>query len=104
MVFGNLVGGVVQDEIRVNAPGDIARVSIPSGTVMRDSQGNALSGPLNVLVAHFDNTVEEAMSAFPGGLMTNVERSNGENQDGLFYSAGLVAIEITDASGRVAAV
>jgi hypothetical protein len=100
--IGNLVGGMIQSEIRVNAPGDIARVSIPSGTIMRDAAGNALSGSLNILVAHFDNTVEEAMAAFPGGLMTNVELLNGENQDGLFYSAGLVAIEITDASGRVA--
>ncbi len=99
---GNLIEGAVQDEIRIGAPTDVARLSIPQGTVMRDSNGTPLSGPLDILVAHFDNTNDEAMAAFPGGLMTNVQLTDGSDADGLFYSAGLVAIEITDGSGRVA--
>ncbi|MBU1370559.1 MAG: hypothetical protein KJ578_04810 [Bacteroidetes bacterium] len=97
------VNGRVENPATVTTPGGRARIEIPAGIILRDAGGNALSGSINMDIVHFDNTVEEALAAFPGGLMTNVTRSDGSEEDGMFYSAGFVAIEITDGSGRQAA-
>ncbi|MBU1008699.1 MAG: hypothetical protein KKD74_01065 [Bacteroidetes bacterium] len=99
---GNVVGGSVLETVTVSTPGSKAVLTLPAGVVLRDADGNPLEGSLNVLMAHFDNTVDEAMAAFPGGAMSNVTRADGTNSDGMFFSAGFVSIEIRDAAGRQA--
>lgn len=97
------IDGRIQNPATVSTPTGRAKIEIPADIVIRDSGGNPLSGSINVDVIHFDNTDEEALAAFPGGLMPTVTRTDGTVADGMFYSAGFVAIEITDASGRQAA-
>jgi hypothetical protein len=97
------IAGRVENPATVQTPGGRARVEMPAGIVLRDAGGEPLSGSLDMTVVHFDNTVEEALASFPGGLMPTVTRSDGSTEDGMFYSAGFVAIELTDASGRQAA-
>jgi len=97
------IDGRIQDPATVSTPTGKAKIEIPADIVMRDAGGNPLSGSINVDIVHFDNTSDEALAAFPGGLMPTVTRSDGSVADGMFYSAGFLAIEITDASGRHAA-
>ncbi|MDP3462239.1 MAG: hypothetical protein Q8S18_05550 [Bacteroidales bacterium] len=100
--LGNVFNGQLEESVVVTTPGNMAELTIPAGITMKDADGIALSGPLDILLVHFDNTVDEAMSAFPGGLMTNVNLMDGSTADGMFFSAGFVAIEIRDGSGRQA--
>lgn len=97
------INGRIENPATVSTPSGKAKIEIPADIVMRDQAGNPLSGSINVDVVHFDNTNDEALAAFPGGLMPTVTRTDGSVADGMFYSAGFVAIEITDASGRHAA-
>lgn len=97
-----LPGGQVAAPATVTMPDGEASLHIPEGVVMRDAQGNTLSGNLNVTVVHFDNTDPAALAAFPGGLTPTVERLDGNTESGMFYSAGFVAIEIMDDQGRQA--
>lgn len=92
--------GTVTQSAQLVLPNDKASINIPSGILMRDNNGNPLSGDINVTVVHFDNTDPAAMQSFPGGLTPTVERANGNSESGMFYSAGFVAIEITDGQGR----
>lgn len=94
--------GVVNTPATVTLPGGAASLAIPSGIVMKDDGGTPLSGALNVTVVHFNNTSATAMQNFPGGLTPTVLLNNGSTQSGMFYSAGLAAITITDPSGRSA--
>lgn len=100
--IGNLVGGQLEEPLLITTPGGKAELTIPAGVVMKDADGALLQGNLDVLLVHFDNTVEEALAAFPGGLMTNATLLNGSSSDGMFFSAGFVAIEIKDANDRQA--
>lgn len=101
--IGTAVAGRVENPATVQTPNNRARIEIPAGIVLRDAGGTPLSGSLDMTVVHFDNTQEEALASFPGGLMPSVTRLNGSTEEGMFYSAGFVAIELTDASGRQAA-
>lgn len=101
-VATTLPGGQVTSPATVTLPDGEATIQIPEGIVMRDVQGNILSGNLNVTVVHFDNTDPNALAAFPGGLTPTVQRLDGSTESGMFYSAGFVAIEITDDQGRQA--
>ncbi len=97
---GNLESGTgtVESEIIVKTSGDEAEIIIPEGTVIKDGDGNTLSGSLDVTLVYFDNLLDGSLAAFPGGLMTRVNQ-NGQTLDGAFFSAGFVALEITDESG-----
>ncbi len=86
----------------VTVPGEGASVTIPENIIIRDAGGTPLDGNINVTIVRFDNTDPEALEAFPGGLTPTVTRLDGSTQSGTFYSAGFVAIQMTDASGNVA--
>lgn len=96
--IGDLQDGVVQEEISVKTQNGEASITIPSGTVIKDANGNTLSGSLDILLIYFSNLEDASLAAFPGGLMTSVNQ-NGGTEDGAFFSAGFLAIEITDQSG-----
>jgi hypothetical protein len=99
---GTLVGGQLEEPLLIVTPGGKAELTIPAGVLMKDADGTLLQGNLDVLLVHFDNAVEEALAAFPGGLMTNATTLDGNSTDGMFFSAGFVAIEIKDANDRQA--
>lgn len=97
-----LQGGRVIVPATVTVPGESATITLPEGMVIRDAGGNPLSGDVNVTIVRFDNTDPAALEAFPGGLTPTVTRLDGSTLSGTFFSAGFVAIEITDQNGNVA--
>jgi hypothetical protein len=105
---GRVSGAATAQNGRVSAPATIelpngrSSLHIPEGILLKDTAGNNLSGSLDVKIIHFDNISQDALSAFPGGLTPTVERTSGATESGMFYSAGFIAIEITDPNGRQA--
>ncbi|NRB63551.1 MAG: hypothetical protein HRU40_11110 [Saprospiraceae bacterium] len=80
-----------------------ASVTVRSGTISRDANGNALSGTVDIQMVHFDNRSEESLNAFPGGLEAmNVIGPNGESMDPVeFVTAGFVALDMFVGSSEV---
>jgi hypothetical protein len=95
--------GVVGQTVTVTTDDGNASVTLKEGTVLKDKDGNPLSGNVNVMITFFDNHTDESLQAFPGGL-TPMVNQNGNTERGVFYSAGFVALEITDNSGKKAAI
>ncbi len=95
--------GTIDQTITVTTDNDNATLTLKAGTILKTKEGNPLSGSIDVLLVHFDNLTDESLQAFPGGL-TPVVNQNGTEQDGVFYSAGFVAVEVTDASKNLAAI
>ncbi len=100
------VGGVIQTEATVVTPvvaatNTKAEVIIPEGITMTDADGNPLQGEIKTRVGYFSNVGDASLQAFPGGLTTNVN-DGGLQEEINFFSAGFVAIEITDENGRAA--
>lgn len=99
--IGNAVQGEIQEDISVKTNGDLAGVFIPKGTVLKDENGNVLSGSLNIEITHFDNLKDQSLASFPGGLMSGLKK-NESIKDGVFYTVGFVSVEIKDNSGKQA--
>ncbi len=99
---GSLLSGTTTEEITLNSSdgGSGASLVIPEGTVMKDADGNPLSGDISIDMVYFNNEEESSLSVFPGGLMTNVIDESGNDSEGTFSSAGFVAIEISDENGN----
>lgn len=78
-----------------------ATITAPAGMEMRDESGNLLEGPISTRVVYFSHEEQNALQAYPGGLVAEVNE-NGVEDIVAFYSAGFVAIEIKDQEGREA--
>lgn len=74
-----------------------ASITAPAGIVMHDKNSIPLSGPITLRLVHFESGNAQAIAAFPGGMDVNTDEG-----DALFSTAGLVSIEIEDASGNQA--
>ncbi len=96
---GSLVSGILQETLIVETPGGEAKFVIPAGTRITDADGTILNASLNIMLAYFSNLEDASLAAFPGGLVTRVLQ-DGQYEDGAFFSAGFVAIEVWDATGR----
>lgn len=86
---------------------ETATISFQPNTKLYDSNGEQLVGDVNIVVAHFSNTAEESLEAFPGGFAINgaIDQSGDPiEEDFFFYSAGFLSIEAVDSEGRVASV
>ena len=94
--------GVIKQTVEITTNDGNASVTIKEGTVLKDSNGKLLNGNIHVMIAYFDNLTDESLQSFPGGLMPLVNQG-GTTEQGVFYSAGFVAIEISDDSGKKAA-
>lgn len=68
-----------------------ASITVPQGTVLKDANGNKLSGNVNARVTYFNPTEEQALKTFPGGLNVNTNT----NGTGSFTSAGFTAVNLT---------
>jgi hypothetical protein len=78
-----------------------ANLVIPAGTtIYSDNNVKFSNGPITVSMVYF-STADEALEAFPGGLMASVN-NKGNMENGLFSSAGFVSIEIKDSKGHMA--
>lgn len=79
-----------------------ATLTIPQNAVFKDKDGAPLEGTLTTTMLYFSNIDESSLASFPGGgLMANVNMGN-ESNEGMFFSAGFVTIDIQDGSGRKA--
>lgn len=92
--------GVLENEIAVSTPNEGINFTIPSGSALKDEAGVPLEGSIDVFIAHFENTTEEALRSYPGGFSTLVNTSNEGLSEGMFVTAGFAAIEVTDQTGR----
>ncbi len=88
-------GTIVVSSGEDNTSNSQATITLPQGTILKDQNGNALSGTIKTTVTYFNPTDQEALTAFPGGFSVEVENENGEMQEGGFVSAGFVAVEMT---------
>jgi hypothetical protein len=98
--------GVVNSTVLITTPvvattNTKAVLTIPQNTIIKDASGTPLEGNITTTMVYFNNIDDESIQCFPGGLMANVVQ-NGVEKDVMFYSAGFVAIEMTDGSGRKA--
>ena len=99
--------GSVLNEAIITAPvvvstGTSASLTIRKGTVIRDANGNPLSGTIYTTLVYFTNQDDEAMQSFPGGFNNTVILNDGSEADVTFFTAGFLAITMTDASGNAA--
>jgi hypothetical protein len=99
---GSMTDGKLDGDLALSSDNSDLKISLPGGTVMRDSDGKILQGKLDVVMAYFNPTKEEAISAFPGGLDVDVTNEGGSRTSGNFVSAGFVAVEIKDETGKKA--
>lgn len=72
-----------------------ASLSVPAGVIVKDANGNNVSGALKTTVTYFNSLDETALRSFPGGFMVNTN-TNGR---GTFTTAGFASFEITNAAG-----
>ncbi|MEH0157473.1 hypothetical protein V6R21_25430 [Limibacter armeniacum] len=100
--FNTSSTGATSTEISFSATTDnlgSAQVTIPSGTIMKDSNGNPVSGALHAQLTYFSPTSTSSLEAFPGGLSNiALQNQSGEFE---FETAGLFALEISSGSQLV---
>ncbi len=70
--------------------GASASISIPQGTVLKDGNGNPLSGSVETRVTYFNPKDEQSLNSFPGGFSVNTGTERGS-----FVTAGFSAIDMT---------
>ncbi len=78
----------------------VPTVNIPAGAVLKDANGQPLTGAITANLVYYPSTSTDALQSFPGGL-DNIVQTNGAIS--AFITAGFLAMEITDSAGRVAA-
>ena len=81
--------------------------SLPAGTVLKDHTGAPLTGDLQVSMGYFSPNSEAIGDIFPGGIAPNsatviTPAGTTEQQQGYFITAGLIAVDIVDSTGRKA--
>lgn len=103
-VAGTIVGGETAAPIALavstaTAPGATSSgsVRIPAATAVVDAAGATLAGSLAASISYYGNQAREALLAVPGGLVVNTDQGPGS-----FVLGGLTAVELRDATGRVA--
>lgn len=77
--------------------GSAAGLSIPTATTVTDAGGAALTGVLSADISYYSNASDDALLAVPGGLGVTTDQGAGA-----FFMGGLTAVQLRDASGKVA--
>lgn len=67
-----------------------SRITVPAGTVLKDANGNALSGAVSTEITYFDPSNRSAITSFPGGFTVNAQGSG----NGGFVSAAFSSINM----------
>ncbi|MDA3859900.1 MAG: hypothetical protein PF445_01625, partial [Melioribacteraceae bacterium] len=92
-------GGTSSDVIAgssSDATSSSATISIPQGTILKGSNGEALSGTVETRVTYFDPQEEQSLNSFPGGFSVNTGTERGN-----FITAGFSAIDMTVGGAKV---
>lgn len=92
----------IQTPVVPNKPENVKLVINP-GTVMRDADGNPVTGNISIEMAHHDNRAFESVNSFPGGFfIDNVVDENGNKMEPItFQTLGLVNLEIKAGDKKV---
>jgi hypothetical protein len=90
--------GITQAPVSVPVNSSNA-ITIPEGSVLKDAEGNVVTGEIESKVLFFDPV--EAQEFFPGGLDVQAVRPDGEVGDISFTSAGLFDIELESEGTQV---
>lgn len=104
----NINAGGLTEAIEVGGAGSIGQASgtftINPAGALKDINGNDLEpGEITIEVAYFDPSSENAEEVFPGGLSFESDTAGGETSEGgLFFTAGLMAVDIIDSKGNKA--
>ncbi|MCL7752893.1 hypothetical protein [Polaribacter sp. Z022] len=96
-----LVNNTLSQDVSVETSGTKAgttsKVTIKSGTIFKDINGNNISGnKIESEVVHFNSNDPESLSSFPGGFMPQeITDENGDKvDDAYFETAGFVSIDM----------
>lgn len=92
----------VQVDVTEPVTGARSSVRLPGGLILYSEDGAPLQGDLDVLLVYNNNQSEASLASFPGGFQVTVEQDGVVREDGLFISAGLATVEISDQVGDVA--
>jgi len=79
------------------------KLTIPQGTIMKDENGQPVTGNIEIEFAHYDNKNKESLISFPGGMFAPIVKDkNGNNLDPVsFQTLGLIHTEISNGSQKV---
>jgi hypothetical protein len=98
--------GTLLQDVQVNATEPItgarSGVELPQGLILYAEDGAPLQGDLDVLLVYNNNQSDASLASFPGGFEVTVEQSGVIQEGGLFVSAGLATVEISDPTGKIA--
>jgi hypothetical protein len=100
---GKLINGVLQDPVSIVSQNGEAKIVIPAGSRLLDSDSTQLKGKLNLTLCYFNNKEDKALAAYTGGITGTVINNNSSNS-GVFFSAGLLELKITDSDGHTASI
>ncbi len=81
--------------------GGSAEITVPSGTTIKDANGNPLSGSLTVNVTYFSNN-QSANGALPTGLSVTATNQDGSTGSGFAQAAGFATFTISNQNGQLA--
>lgn len=81
--------------------GGSAEITVPSGTTIKDANGNPLAGSLTVNVTYFSNN-QSANGALPTGLSAAITNQDGSTGSGFLQAAGFASFSIADQNGQSA--
>ncbi len=74
--------------------GGSAQITVPSGTTIKDANGNALTGSLTVNVTYFSSN-QSANGALPTGLSVTSTDQSGSTGSGYIQAAGFASFTMT---------
>jgi hypothetical protein len=90
--FGNIsTSSGITSIVQANSGGTLsARLIVNPGTILRDANGNVLTGNVSTQITYFDATRSSAIPSFPGGFLVNTNTSG----NGGFVTAGFASINM----------
>lgn len=101
---GHVFNGVLINAVSIVTANNEARVVIPAGSRLLDSDSVKLvNGKINLTLTYLSNQEDEALAAFTGGITGTVLQNSSINS-GVFFSAGLLIFEISDSEWNRAAI
>lgn len=107
-VSGEIGAGGLNQTLELSAGADtdeaVGEFAIVTGNELKDADGSSLkSGPVKIEVAYFDPQTENVDELFPGGVSFEADTdAQGVSNGGIFTTAGLMAVDISDSDGNKA--
>lgn len=98
-----LINGVLQDPVSIVSQNSEAKIVIPAGSRLLNSDSITLKGKLNLTLCYYNPQEDKALAAYTGGI-TGTVINNSSLNSGVFFPTGLLMLKITDSEWRVASI